>query len=325
MMPAGTRRYPPVLAAALAVAASSLTACSSSGSPLAHAPALPSVPAGVSLPGAGSTTAPAAATGTVSRLTVRYANVYSNKGQAGPALDIYDTQLGTAAKPVVANLAYGSVSAYFHPRLQPNSPNITELYVLPAGADPVANKDDGKGIGGFQDDGSHPQVTVLLTGEKDTIEPGPLGGLSVSERVEKGTDNGGASPVAPPAAAGQGEFLVDQSDIDDVAASGTGNFLLLDSSCAPPLNGDPNEKDLPGIFAADDSPIKSTFAIFPAAPGSHQLALAHPASSANITCASLTPRLGATTFTLAAGQLVETYVYGTSATDLHLLFAPVAP
>ncbi|MEO8887940.1 MAG: hypothetical protein ABI301_02805, partial [Jatrophihabitantaceae bacterium] len=144
-----------------------------------------------------------------------------------------------------------------------------------------------------------------------------------STRVEKGTDNGSKAPVAPPPPAGQGEILVDTSAVFNIHALGL--YLRMDSSCAPPLNGDPNLPGVPYITNETTPTITSSFAVFAAAPGPHQLALVSWTSVDTPKCAQLTAMLGSTSTTLTADQQVEAYVYGTSVTDLHLALAPIQP
>jgi hypothetical protein len=197
-----------------------------------------------------------------------------------------------------------------------------ELYALPAGEDPVAKHADAQGIGGALDDNSHAQITFVLTADNSGVAlSGPLSRLSFSDRVEKGDDgNGSKAPVAPAPASGQGEILVDTS-----AAIGfnTVLYLLIDSSCAPPINGDPNAKTLPEIFNAAIDGIDSAFAIFSTTPGSHQVSLVPQSGDVTPTCDQLTAKQGTTTVNVAAGQQIEAYVYGTSATDVHLALAPI--
>jgi hypothetical protein len=261
-----------------------------------------------------------AAGGMVSPVSMRFGNLFvTSQKQPGPALDIYDTQMGHAAKPLIAGLAYGAVSEYVHPVA---SNGISQFYALPAGEDPVAKQSDGKGLGGMQDDGSPPQETIRLTGQPGTIEQGSLAGLSFSTIVEKGTDNGSKAPVAPPPPSGQGELLVDTAAFTDTTPS-TGNFLLIDSSCTPPLNGDPNVKGVPEIFAADGQAPVSNFAEFATAPGAHQVSVDIETSGTDLTCAKLTTRQSTSTVNIAAGQQVLAFLYGTSATDAHLVYAPI--
>ena len=81
--------------------------------------------AGSASAGGGAAAAPA---GSASEVSLRFVNVFVTAAkQAGPALDIYDTQMGQAAKPLIAGLAYGAVSGYVHPT--PNNGLIT-FYAL---------------------------------------------------------------------------------------------------------------------------------------------------------------------------------------------------
>jgi hypothetical protein len=274
--------------------------------------------AGSSSGGGGGAAGPS---GSASAASLRFVNLFTTATkQPGPALDIYDTQTGQAAKPLIAGLAYGAVSGYVHPTA---SNGVSTFYALPAGEDPVAKQSDAKGGGVLQDDGSHPQETIRLTGATGTVEDGPLGGLNFGTIVEKGTDNGGKAPVAPPPPAGQGEILVDPAAFSGIVPS-TGNYLLIDTSCAPPLNGDPLAKGVPEIFAAAGQ-AASNFAEFVTTPGAHQVSADIEQQSASPTCATLATKQSTSTVTVAAGQQILAFLYGTSATDAHLAYAPVAP
>jgi hypothetical protein len=263
-----------------------------------------------------------APTGTVSQVSLRFVNLYTTSSkQAGPALDIYDTQEGVAAKPLISDLGYGAVSSYVHPHA---TNGVSQFYAIPTGEDPVAKQTDAKGLGGVQDDGSHPQESIRLTGDSDSLEAGPLAGLSFSTFVEKGSDNGSKAPVAPAPPTGQGEILVDASAFSGLTPS-TLNYLLIDTSCAPPLNGDPNVKDAPQIFAADGQAPVSNFALFATTAGAHQVSVDIEQSGVTPTCASLTTKQSTSTVNVAAGQQILAFLYGTSPTDAHIVFAPIAP
>ncbi|MEO6821232.1 MAG: hypothetical protein ABI468_01655 [Candidatus Nanopelagicales bacterium] len=259
-------------------------------------------------------------TGTGGSMSIRVVNLFDPKNVAGPALDVYDVQLtGQAVTPIVTNLAYGAVSAYFTPQVQSSS-SVVELYVLPAGEDPVAKMADAQSIGGAQDDGSHPQLTWVLTADTGESIGGPLAGLSFSTRVEKGTDNGSTAPVAPPPPAGEGEILLDTTAVFGIHA---GFYLMIDASCDPPLNGDKQEGHVPYAFAVDGAAPISSFAVFATSPGTHQASIVGWTSLDSPTCAQLTAKQGTTSVQVGAGQQIEAYLYGTSAKDLHIAFAPI--
>ena len=178
-----------------------------------------------------------------------------------------------------------------------------------------------KAIGGVQDDGSHPQITMVFTADTGSDPTtAPLEGLSFSSEVEKGDFNGSKAPLAPAPPSGQGELLLDTAPVQDL---NLGLYLINGSSCAPPINGDTQVKGVPYIFAADDSPIKSSFPLFPTSAGTHQVAVVSWSSSVQPTCAQLTAKQGATSIDVTVGQQILVFVYGTSATDLHLASAPI--
>jgi hypothetical protein len=231
--------------------------------------------------------------------------------------------VGRAAEPLLAAIARGSFSAYVHPH---ENGGIVQLYVLPAGEDPVANRVDVRGVAGYQDDGSNLQETLILASEgkggSGCLATGPICELDVSSVVEKGDDaNGGTGPVAPPPPAGQAELLVSTHVVDDenVRAS---YYFFVDASCAPPINGDASqEPGLPYVFATT-GPSQS---VFPTAPGSHQISVVANSDSSLPTCAALTLKQGQTSVMLDAATQSLVYIYGTSLTDLQLAVGPIQP
>jgi hypothetical protein len=297
-----------------ALAAIMLAACS------AHPISGPVSPSGgASVPAGGGT---AASTAKTSQMKMRVVNLYAPKNTVGPALDIYDVQLtGQKATPIATNVAYGSASAYFTPHLEPNS-SLAQLYALPAGDDPVTDMTDAQSVGGVQDDGSHPQVTWRLTADSSdaVVLPGPLAGLSFSEIIEKGTDRGSKGPVAPAPPTGQGGLLVDTTGVTNPEL---GLYLMIDGSCAPALNGVTANGQVPYIAAVDGKAPVSDFAVFATAPGTHQVSVVEWPSGVAPTCAELTAKQGTTSVDVTAGEQIEVYVYGTSATSLHLALAPL--
>jgi hypothetical protein len=319
----------PVLTGLLTVAlALAVAACSGSGSAPTTAAGGGATP-DLGTPGLGSVGTPAsggsAASGEAGQPSVRIGNFYADQNlKAGPALDLYDTPVGQAATPILTAVAYGSFSAYVHPH---ETNGVVELYVLPAGEDPVANQADGKGIGGYQDDGSHLQETFILASEGKSgsgcLGTGPICELDTSSVVEKGDDaNGGAGPVAPSPSAGQAELLVSTHVVEDENVR-AGYYFFDDASCDPPLNGDASqEPGLPYVFATSGGPSQ---AVFPTTPGTHQISVVANSDSTLPTCAALGPKQGQMSVDVTAGQQVLVYVYGTSVTDLHLALGPIQP
>jgi hypothetical protein len=271
--------------------------------------------------GAGGPSSEPASTGSTSQMLMRVVNLYTPEKKAGPALDVYDVQLtGQKATPIATNVAYGGVSSYFKPHSEPNSMTV-QLNVLPAGEDPVTKKADAQGLGGTTDDGSHPQITWVLTADSGSVAGnGPLARVSFSSLVEKGTDSGAKAPVAPPAPSGKGEFLADTHAVLDPGAA---LFLKIDDLCDEPLNGDPSKPGIPYIASVDGQAPVSNFAIFAAPVGTHQVSVVESDATVHPACAQLTAAQGGTSVDVSAGQQIETFVYGTSDTDLHLALAPI--
>lgn len=266
-----------------------------------------------------------AASGQGDQTSVRIGNFYVDQNlKPGPALDVYDTQVGQAAKPILTAIAYGSFSAYVHPH---ETNGVVELYALPAGEDPVANQADGKGVGGYQDDGSHLQETFILASEGKSgsgcLGTGPICELDFGSVVEKGDDaNGSAGPVAPSPSAGQAQLLVSTHVVEDEGVRAA-YYFFVDASCDPPVNGDASqEPGVPYLFVTSGS---TSQAIFPTAPGTHQISVVAYGGSALPTCAALGPKQGQMNVDVTAGQQVLVYVYGASVTDLHLAVGPIQP
>jgi hypothetical protein len=270
--------------------------------------------------------------GAASMVTVRLANFVATEGVSGRALDIYDDLSGASvpasAQPLVANLAYGAVSGYVHPHVvtDPIRAGSIALTALPAGSPPTDTSDALPVWEMPPDDGSHPQLTVLLTYQgSNLLDTGPLEGIAFSSFVEKGDDpSGGTGPAAPAPPGGQGEFLVSTQGAPRSVMVAAGYFFV-DDSCTPPLNGDPNMPGVPFIYATGMAPYaNTTFSLFPASPGSHPISIAPWTDVQAPMCSDLTQRVAATTVTVAAGQQIFAFVYGTSATDIHLVTAPIA-
>lgn len=320
-----SRSFRTAAAAAASVALTlGLAACSSSGPAAQLTKQQHHADTSIALPTAKTS---AAQVGKVSQINVRYANFFVHKHAAGPAIDLYEGQTGAKGALLVRDLAYGTISSYVHPHLVPNQVVSSQglitlpIYAVPTGEDPLKAPNDVHGLSALIDDGSHPQMTMVLQGEKDTIESGPLGGLSFSDRLEKGKFNGTNTPDIPPA--GTTEILADATSVTAYPNLIGAAYLMVDSDCKAPANGDSAEPDLPAIFPAEGGVPKSTFAVFPEQTGAHQIAVATTDISDNLTCAKLTQRQGQASTTLTDGQQIEAYVYGPSATDLHVAFAPV--
>jgi hypothetical protein len=316
-------------AAGMTVAVMCAAACGggSSGG-VSGAPKLPTaVPTNAGLQSTAPAVTGSAAAHPASSASIRVANLYAPKGKPGPAVDVYDTQLtGAAVTPILTNVGYGTVSAYVHPKLLGTFPQKTvELFALPAGENPATTtaNDDSKAIGGLIDDGSNAQLTIVLSADTGGLqEPGVLSGLSDSTRMESGDDGqGDKGPLAPPPSAGSGELLVDDTVVQQTGSLGL--YLMVDKSCAPPLNGDPNVKGVPYVFAADGVAPVSSLAVFAAPPGSHQVSVVSWTSSTQPKCAQLTKRQSPTAVTVTAGQQVELFVYGPTSSDLHILAVPI--
>jgi hypothetical protein len=281
--------------------------------------------------GQGGASGGGATSGGVSGLRIRVVNTFLPSGTTGPTVDIYDnspTALTSSSKPIISGLAYGTVSAYVTPHYV--APNVTRVLMtaLPAGSAPTDTTDAAQIWG--TEDGSNAQVTVVLTADRNDIigaSPPPLTGMSFSGWVEKGGDpEDGMGPLAPAPPSGQGEFLASDSPIGATTVGAPpGYYLFIDDSCTPPLNGDPNQPGLPTIEAIDGEAPVSDFALFAAAAGSHAVSVVAWTGSDEPTCDQLTAKQGTTTQTVTAGQQILALVYGSSATDVHVVLASIAP
>lgn len=274
-----------------------------------------------------------AGAGPATTANIRIANFFAPKDEPGPGLDIYDVALrGQPATPILTNVAYGTVSDYVHPHqiLNDISKEVI-LTALPTGEDPVTQKGDASEADDFIDDGSGYQATTLLTaGDEDgSLGSGTslLGILSQSTRMEKGDNGkggqGGPARAAPPIIDGGGEILEDQTAIPNNLNPSL--YLMIDDSCAPPLNGSSDSAQVPYATNNAAADLKSVFAVFATTPGTHQVSVVSWDSSTPPTCKQLTKRQGTVSVDVAANQQVELYVYGKMLTALHLVAAPVQP
>jgi hypothetical protein len=274
--------------------------------------------------------------GPASGVSIRFVNTFLPSGTTGPTLDLYDATaapygsgvFATPATPLVTGLAYGAVSDYVVPHLMAAGSTTIFLMALPAGSPPT-DTTNAVGVWPGIDDGSHAQLTLLLEnlGPSNLPGAGVLDGIGSSPFVEKGDDgSGNAGPLAPAPPTAQAEFLASTAPIDVTPAPLVASYyFFVDDSCAPPLNGDPGQPGVPFLFALSTATPSSFFALFPASPGPHQLSVVAWTDAVVPTCAQLTARQGATSVTVAAGEQVIAFVYGSSLTDLHLVTAPVRP
>jgi hypothetical protein len=313
-------------------------ACSGGGTGATSAPQTNQpIPPG----GSGASTAPGSSTGPVaggagaeSTLNLRIANFISQVGTAGPALDVYDDALtatqsgGPTPVPLVSNVAFGAVSAYFHPHV-PADGGYIHLWALKAGENPTTDAADAGAF--FVGANDVAQATIVLTydGQGPLSSAPPLSAidsLSFSSILEKGggaTFSGATASLPAIPTAGDGMFLADDANIPGNLAGS--NYLMIDDSCAAALNGPSDETGIPHIFASGTAAIVSPYALFPATAGSHQVSVVAFDTGSEPACKDLTAKQGTTTVQLTAGEEALTFVYGTGATDLHLAIAPIAP
>ena len=288
---------------------------------------------GVATGGVGGTGASSGgSSGAAGAITVRLANVYQRSGAtSGTAFDIYDDmydgqpQPSMSGKPIIAGLAFGTISTYVQPRFIDTNGTAVRLTALPAGSAPSDTK-DAKEFWGSTDDGSHLQLTVVMV-SNGTDDGSLLSGLGVHDYIEKGYDPNleAMGPLDPPPPTGQGEYLVAEGVIDNVITNAPDYFFFIDDSCTPPLNGNPNVPGLPLVFSTGTISVND-FSEFPASPGGHQISIVAWTDPTTPACADLLGRRQATaSVSVAAGQQIATFIYGSSLTDLHLLTGPIAP
>ena len=237
---------------------------------------------------------------------------------------------GPAPQPLVSNVAFGAVSAYFHPHLAPDGGYI-HLYALKTGQDPVKDVADAGGFWVGSNDNAQATIVLTYDGQGPLSSAPPLsasGSISFSVLLEKG---GGPSfpdpapPLAPAPPAGDGMFLASDNNIPGKLNLAGSSYLMIDDSCTAALNGPSDEPGVPHIFASATATVQSSFALFPAAAGSHQVSVASFDTGSSPACKDLTAKQGTITVQLTAGEEALTFVYGTTPTDLHLAIAPIAP
>ena len=231
------------------------------------------------------------------------------------------------AKPLVANLAYGAISGYVHPEL-PAGGSPLHFHEMPAGSSPATSGAQAPQFGVAVD--GDDQATLILTWDSSDpptatslLSYGGVGFASVVEKGDGATFNANPGPPAPPPAAGQALLLASTNYLPQGVNDLT--YLMIDGSCAAPLNGDPNEPGVPYIIAADGATPKSAFALFATSAGTHHVAVVSEPQGRTPTCKDLTARQDDQPVTLTAGEEAYAWVYGTSTTDAHVAIAPLAP
>jgi hypothetical protein len=247
---------------------------------------------------------------------IRLANFYAPNGQPGPALDFYDlSHPGANDKPLVADLAYGQVSAYTSPRAEGNGSGYDNLYIFPAGSKTYGQPIDGMQSGtnisqsGWQ---AGQQATYVL----GTNAQGPSGSPNVSFQEVDEVMPGNASVSMPSVQPGGAVIFVN-------------TFGVPQGDSVPQV-----EVRVDGVCPADEQNPTSGPVVLSSinglgigvTPGSHTVdAVVDPAPGSGLSadqCKAATSAASAT-ISAAAGTPVLVLFYGPSMTDLKIVSAPV--
>lgn len=257
---------------------------------------------------------------------IRIANFYAPNGQQGGAFDFYDTSHPTASdKPLIANLAYGQVSAYVTPRASDaGSGSYSQLYVFPTGSQtfgaPTAGGQAGMNISnaGWQ---TGQQETIVM-GTGDT---GDNGAVFASWAAIDEAGNPSGQPVLVTPSSGDGLLVTNVSGIDNTDQERVD--LRIDGTC--PNNIDPSTGGPAEMGNVNTGPAllgNWNAGNFPLALGSHKLEVVlTPALGQGLSqdqCQAA-PAVATLTVTLAATPAVELFIYGPTLQDLKMVTAPI--
>lgn len=247
---------------------------------------------------------------------VRLANFYAPNGQPGPALDIYDlSRPGPSDKPLIANLAYGQVSAYVSPRAGGNGSTYNNLYIYPAGS-----KTPGQPIDGMQSGGNMSQ-SGWEAGQQETYvlgtnTQGANGSPNVSfEEVEE-VMPGNATVSLPSAQPGGAVVAVNDFGVPQ-GDTVPGVEIRIDGVCPA---DERNATSGPVVLSQING---SSFGL---SPGSHTVdAVVDPAPGSGLSadqCKAATAAASASV-NATAGSPVLVLVYGPAMSGLKIVAVPV--
>ena len=293
-----------------------LAACSSSGSHASTSGSgtsttLPQL--GSTISGSGSTKA----TRVTVPGTVRVVNLYAPAGKP-QAIDIYDDgSVYDHPKPVVSDLAYGSVSKPFSLTVgQGGNAAGATIYGTAAGSTPTKASDfHGLQTTGFAADAT--SIVAIANNDADpsalSTDPLALTGVQVFYEADPKNEHGGPSVTAP---AGKGliageNFAFQSSKASDGTPVQVTYFV--DGTCAATAGNDTG-KTVPTVQS------KGTVDNFVVSPGSHTLQLFMSGSSAGM-CSAMTHLMAKTPVQTTAGKVVYVFPYGTMA-DPKVLAVP---
>ena len=260
---------------------------------------------------------------------MRFANTFAPLGGPGVAVDIYDDLYvapSATAVPIVAGLAYATVSDYVIPRFTTTSSHEVALTALPAGNLPTDTA-DATLVGSWDADGYMiEQETILLSSDTgfSTADGGTVPPILPRGYLEKSVSGGqtvGPSESSP--ATGDGAFLADDCAIQNSLGllPSTGFFFLVDGACAVP---DINTRALsPNLRGCEADLATMTPVQFSTPAGVHQISVGWTDTTAS-TCTPPASQSAAQSVTLGEGQEIWAWVYGQSGSNPQLLLAPIA-
>ena len=257
---------------------------------------------------------------------IRIANFYAPNGQPGGAFDFYDTSHPAASdKPLIANLAYGDVSAYVTPRASdPGSGGDSQLYLFPAGSQtfgaPTAGGQAGMNISNAGWQAGQQETIVMGTGDT-----GGNGAVFASWAAIDEAGNPSGQPVLVTPSPGNGLLVTNVSGIDNADQERVD--LRIDGTC--PNNIDPTTGGPAEMGNVNTGPAllgNWNAGNFPLAAGSHKLEVVlTPALGQGLSqdqCQAA-PAVASLTVTLAPTPAVEVFIYGPTLQDLKMVTAPI--
>lgn len=236
---------------------------------------------------------------------IRVANLIYLGGKPSGPLDLYDVvRPDSTVKPLIANLAFGDISAYVSPRAPSNYPGLpSNLYMFPAGSRTVALPYGAVEVSGFvQGD----QVTVVLA--PSSMDSPGITRFDVAEegkRIVKARQD--EQHAIPP---GQALLLVRDAD-QSVITSLPERYIMIDGAC-------PRQPDMP-------QNLPGTEGTYPLAPGAHTLRVTTPPKGQGAVKCSTETAGAVTTITMQAGRRYVALMYGLQSDGFKILAAPIDP
>jgi hypothetical protein len=235
---------------------------------------------------------------------IRVVNLYSENGQPGGPIDLYDVLHPTGKDtPIIQDLAYGQVSPYVSPRAGDRG-FPSQLWIFPAGS--------------LQPSGAYTGSNVSNAGwmadEKLTVVLGPTT-LTGSFGSKELSDGQSKEEPLPSQSASPGQATLSTWDADFALSDAPHAYLTVDGACPSALD---QSAGAPGMIGG----------VFAVPAGTHRVGVLSVPPGTGLTSQQCSAQAGAATDTVTvdapAGGRVDVIAYGSSAGAMKLVVAPVS-